>query len=223
MNTNKNSNTKKEKAVLIVGAGGHGKVIADILEKLNRPPSAFIDDNPALWGLSFFGYRVWGGMEYLFQSVSPGDYELIIGIGDNLVRKKNRDLCEAKGFAFGTAVHPSAQLGKNAAIGEGTVVMANCAVNPDTVIGKHVIINTGVTIDHDGVIGDFVHISPGAHLGGTVHVGESTWIGLGASVINNINIGEFATIGAGTVVIRDVDPFCVMVGNPAAFLKKNIR
>lgn len=215
-----NHNPDHHKKVLIYGASGHAKVIADILLKQNQPPIAFLDDNPSLWGTTLMGFPIWGGAHYLIHSIPPQEYHIIIGIGANHSRKKIHQLCHSHGFQFATAIHPSCQLGYGVTINQGTVIMANCAINVATSIGQHCIINTGVTIDHDCSIQDFVHISPGAHLGGSVLVKHSSWIGLGSSIINNITIGELSTIGAGTVVIRDVKPNTTMIGNPAKPLEK---
>jgi acetyltransferase EpsM len=211
------------KTIIIYGASGHGKVIADIIEKSGGEVVGFLDDDQSKWGNTYFGHRVLGGQEHLATLCLQGDGStaVIIGIGDNLTRQKIKDRLSAKHIPFGTAVHPSVQMGKGVAIGEGTVIMANCVVNPDTRIGSHCIINTAAAIDHDCVIGDFVHISPGARLGGGVTVGDLTWIGLGASVINNIQVAENCIVGAGAVVIRDVEAHSVVVGNPAKLLRKN--
>ena len=210
----------KNKDIVIYGASGHGKVIADIVEKSRGKVLAFIDDNEALWEKSFCGYPVWSGLSHLLQVRKKETFALIVGIGDNLNRQKVQQRLAKEGFLFGTAIHPSVQLGKDVFVGEGTVVMANGVINPGTRVGSHCIVNTAVTIDHDCNIGDFVHLSPGAHLGGTVDVDASGWIGLGASVINNIHVAEHAIVGAGAVVVRDVEPHTVVVGNPAKFLRK---
>lgn len=211
------------KSIVIYGASGHGKVIADIIEKSGGEIIGFVDDDRSKWARPYSGYNVLGGEEQLTALCRAGDGKVavIIGVGANATREKIQERLFKKNIPFGTAIHPSAQIEKGVTVGEGTVIMANCVVNPDTRIGAHCIINTAATIDHDGIIGDFVHISPGAHLGGGVTVGNLTWIGLGASVINNIRVAENSIVGAGAVVIRDVGANSVVVGNPAAFLRKN--
>jgi sugar O-acyltransferase (sialic acid O-acetyltransferase NeuD family) len=212
-------NDIKTKNVVIYGASGHGKVIADIIEKSGKTVLAFVDDNETLWNKSFCGYPVWGGGSYLLKAAGDRTFSVIIGIGDNHLRNKFQQNLERKNLQFGTAIHPSAQLGKGVGIGEGSVVMANSVINPGSRVGKHCIVNTAVTIDHDCIIGDFVHLSPGTHLGGGVRIDAFSWIGLGASVINNIHVAEHAIVGAGSVVIRHVEPNTVVAGNPAAFLR----
>jgi sugar O-acyltransferase (sialic acid O-acetyltransferase NeuD family) len=215
--------TKKENSLVIYGASGHGKVIADIIEGSGKTVLAFVDDNETLWDKPFWGYPVWRGKSHLFEYAKKETFSVIIGIGDNHCRREIKKTLESAGICFGTAIHPSAQLGSDVNIGEGTVIVAGSVINPCVRIGCHCIVNTAVTIGHDSIIGDFVHLSPGAHLGGGVQVDHSSWIGLGASIINNIYIAEHAIIGAGSVVIRNVDAYTVVAGNPAAFLRKNKR
>ena len=205
--------------IVIYGASGHGKVIADIVTKSGGTVLAFFDDRESIHNTTFCGSPIWGGAEALRKAALNRSFSVIIGIGDNRGRYKISRLLQGENLRIGTAIHPSAQVGGDVVIGEGTVVMAGCVINPGARIGKHCIVNTAATIDHDCVIGDYVHLSPGAHLGGTVRVGDFTWIGLGASVINNMNIGENTIVGAGSVVIRDVASGVVVVGNPAAFLR----
>jgi sugar O-acyltransferase (sialic acid O-acetyltransferase NeuD family) len=207
--------------IIIYGASGHGKVIADIIEKAQGEILGFVDDDHSKWGKRFFGYNVWGGEEYLSQLVEKEKISVIIGVGDNLNRKKIKEKLDREDIHFEKAVHPSAQLGRGVSIGEGTVVLANCVINSDTRIGNHCIINTAATIGHDDIIGDFVHISSGVHLGGSVQVDSLSWIGLGASVINNIHVAEKVIVGAGAVVIRNVEPNTTVAGNPARILHKN--
>jgi acetyltransferase EpsM len=206
---------------LIYGSGGQAKVIADILEKDGKKITGFIDDNNANWGREIFGYKVIGGFEEMIKlnSNDPENTRIIVGIGDNKIRKKLAEKIAAHNLKFGTAIHPSAQIAKDVLIGEGTVIMANASVNSSSVIGKHCIINTNSSVDHDDIIKDYAHIAPGAHLGGTVKVEELSWVGLGASVKHGIEIGSNSIIGAGAVVIKNIGSNCVYVGNPAKFLK----
>lgn len=210
----------KDKA-LLYGAGGHAKVIIDILEKEGRYEIAgIIDDNSKLQGKHLQGYKIIGGFEVLLSSDYQG-CKLIIAIGENRVRKGLYERVKVLGYEFASAVHPSAQIAKDVSLGCGTVVMANAAINPGAVIGKQVIINTGATIDHDCVLGDFVHISPGAHLAGNVTVGELTHIGIGASVVPGVKIGRNSIIGAGAVVIDDIPDNVTAVGVPARVIKEH--
>jgi len=208
------------KKIIIYGASGHGKVIADIIEKSDKEISGFVDDDSKKWGLNFFRYKILGGYDYL-NDIDRYQYEIIIGIGDNNTRKSISGKISKEEIKFSIVIHPSAQIAKNVIIEEGTVVMANAVINPDTRIGKHCILNTSSSVDHDCDLGDFVHISPGACLGGNIKVGKCSWIGLGASIKNNVIIGENSIIGAGAIVINDIPDNVIVVGNPAKILKTN--
>lgn len=187
--------------VVILGAGGHAHVIADIIIACGDKVEAFLDDNISIEGVS-------GSIS---QYADYKDCEFVIGIGNAEIRKKLSGL-PVKWY---TAIHPSAVVSPKAAIGEGTVVMPNAVINSGAMIGKHAIINTSAVVEHDNVIGDYVHISVGAKTGGTVHVGESTWVGIGATVNNNINICGGCIIGAGAVVVKDVKIKGIYIGIPA--------
>jgi sugar O-acyltransferase (sialic acid O-acetyltransferase NeuD family) len=197
----------------IIGAGGHAKVIIDILIASNQEISGVWDENPAI--KTVLNQPVIGNF-VAFQAIN---YQpVIIAIGNNLIRKK---IAEELTVKSGIAIHPKSAISTTASLGDGTVVMANASINADVSIGKHVIINTNAAIDHDCEIGDFVHLSPQVGLGGNVQVGEGTHVGIGASVKQGIKIGKWATIGAGAVVIRDIPDYAVAVGNPTRIIKYN--
>ena len=197
--------------MILYGASGHAKVIIEILEQQGILVTGLIDANPSVQAL--LGYKVYRLLDDL-----DGDEEVVISIGNNAIRKK---IAAGITQAFGTGIHPSANISTRAQIGEGTVVMAGVAVNSSAVVGKHVILNTNCSVDHDCVISDYVHISPNAALAGNVKVGEGSHIGIGASVIQGITIGKWVTIGAGAVVIRDIPDNAVVVGNPGRVIKYN--
>ena len=206
--------------IVIYGAGGHGKVIADIVEKSHGTILAFVDDDESRWNKSLLGYPIWGGMDYLLQSRDRETFAVIIGIGDNHIRERIQQILARKNFHFGTAIHPSAQLGKEVTVGEGTVVMANGIINSAARVGRHCIVNTAAIVGHDCIVGDFVHVSAGAILGGAVRVDDYCWIGMGASIINNIHVEKNAVVGAGAVVINNIDAYTVNAGVPAKLLRK---
>ncbi len=194
--------------VIIIGAGGHAKVIADIIVKSGDRVLGFLDDNSML--TEVMGYPVLG-------RICDADHyrdkaAFVIGIGSNSVRAKLAQKYEIKWY---TAIHPSARIGMEVSIGCGTVVMANTVINSSAQIGRHCIINTGAVIEHDNKIADFVHVSPNAVLCGTVNVSEFTHIGAGAVIKNNIFIGSHAVIGAGAVVVKDIIQAGIYVGVPA--------
>ncbi|MBU5216399.1 acetyltransferase [Bacillus albus] len=200
----------KEK-LLIIGASGHGKVIADIALKMNKWQSiAFLDDNENVKSSM--------GIEIIDKSASISkyidDYDFFVGIGNNAIREKIQGQLEAEEASIPVLIHPSAIIGEQVYLKAGTVVMAGAVINCCTKIGKGCIINTASTVDHDNVIEDYVHISPGAHLAGTVKVGRGTWLGIGSVVSNNITITHSCKIGAGAVVIRDITESRTYVGVP---------
>ncbi|MBE7016133.1 MAG: acetyltransferase [Ruminococcaceae bacterium] len=193
--------------LIIIGAGGHGRVIADNAYKNGYKDISFIDDFAE--GLCM-GYKIIGKTEDI-EKYDDGKTDFVIGVGDNLTRRK---LAERFSVNWISLVHPSAQIAMDAVIGEGTVIMAGAVINAGAIIGKHCIINSSSIIEHDNTIGAFAHISPGVSLGGTVSVGEETHIGIGATVINNINICSGCIIGAGAVVISDIAHSGTYVGVP---------
>lgn len=196
--------------MVIYGASGHGKVIADIIRSNDdQEKIVFVDD--ADKGKEFYGCKLYKTEDFNFT-----DESTVIAIGNNLIRKK---IAKETGNHI-SVIHNSAAISQSVSIGKGTVVMANVSCNADTKIGDHVILNTSCSIDHDCEIEDFVHVSPNASLAGNVRVGEGTHIGIGACVIQGIRIGKFATIGAGSVVIRDIPDGVTVVGNPARIINK---
>lgn len=205
------------KNVVILGASGHAKVIAEIVIKSGDNLVGFLDDNENLLNKEvYLEKKVLGTLDDIKKYQ---DNYFIIGIGNNKIRKEIS--LKYPNLNYYAAIHPNAVIASDVKIDIGSVIMPGVVINPGTIIGKHCIINTGSTIDHDNMIGDYVHISPGAHLAGTVKVGDGTWICAGVTVINNIIIGESNVIGAGAVVTKNIiDNNCTFVGVPAREIKK---
>ncbi|MCZ8537251.1 acetyltransferase [Paenisporosarcina quisquiliarum] len=200
----------KEK-LLIIGASGHGKVVADIAKKMNKWENiAFLDDN---LNTQSSNMEIVGETSYAFEHLR--EYDFFVGIGNNNIRLKIQDMLEANGASIPILIHPSAIIGEQVEINYGTVIMAGVVVNCCSKIGKGTIINTGSTIDHDNLVGDFVHISPGVHLAGAVKVGQESWLGIGSTVSNNISITHDCIVGAGAVVIKDLSEPGTYIGVPA--------
>ena len=198
------------KNVVIIGAGGHAKVIADIVLLSGDNLIGFLDDSREKQGLIIFkDYKVIGKIS---DADKYQDSYFIIAIGDNARRAEISEDLKVKYY---TAIHPKAIIADTVKIGEGTAVMAGAVINPSTKIGNHCIINTSCSIDHDNTIRDFVHISPGAHLAGTVYIEEYTWICAGATVSNNINISSDIIVGAGATVLKNLSVAGTYVGTPA--------
>lgn len=183
--------------LVIVGAGGHGKVIADIALKNGYTDIKFVDDNVTGICLEF---PIIGTTSNL-ETMDDGNTDFVVAVGDNAVRRK---IVESHDMHWIDLIHPSAQIGYGVTIDEGTVMMAGAVINSGAKIGRHCIINSCSVIEHDNRIGDFVHISPNATLGGTVRVGENSHIGIGATVRNNVTIGRNTVIGAGAVVVKNI-------------------
>lgn len=207
------------KKCAILGASGHGKVVAEIAELNGFDQIDFFDDR---WpNLSFVEHwKVLGDTSILLAKSK--DYDLtIVAIGNNDTRcAKQAELSQAGGN-FEVIAHPAAVISKYANIGVGTVVMANATVNPFSNIGIGCIINTGSTVDHDCSLSDGVHISPGANLAGGVEVGRNSWVGIGSQVKQYVLIGCDATIGAGSTVLNNVGDFQTVVGSPAQQINKS--
>lgn len=203
-------------SLIIIGASGHGKVIADIAIKMNQWKSiAFLDDNEEV--KSCLGFEVIGKTNDLLKYKDKAD--VIIAIGNNEIRENIQEQIVEQGLSIATLIHPSAIIGTDVKIGTGVVVMAGVVINSSTSISKGCIINTSSSVDHDNEIGDYVHISPGANLAGNVRVGKGTWIGIGVSVNNNISISSGVMVGAGTVVTKDLPENCTAVGVPARVVR----
>ncbi len=197
--------------VILVGAGGHAKVIADIVRKKGDIVVGFLDDGKEI-GSEFFGSKIVGrtsDMEKFY------DYKQIIAIGNGAVREK----LSCANVDFYTAIHPTAVIGEGVTIGKGTAVMAGAIINADTKIGNHAIINSGAVVEHDNIIEDFAHVSPGATVCGTVHIGKLSWIGGGACVKNNVNITGEVLVGVGACVVKDITEAGVYTGVPAKKIK----
>ena len=194
--------------LIIIGAGGHGKVVADNAIKNGYTDICFVDDHATG---TCMGFPIVGtGADV--SSLDDGKTDFIIGVGNNEIRKR---IAEAHDVNWVTLVHPSAQIGACVSIGKGTVVMAGAIINPCASIGEHCIINTGAIVEHDNVVEDYVHISPNAALGGAVRVGNLTHVGIGAVVKNNIAICDHCVIGAGAVVVKEIKDSGTYVGVPS--------
>lgn len=187
----------------MIGAGGHGKVIAEIAELRGERIDSFVDANESI-------KRLW---QYPVVASFPEKSDrVVIAIGDNRVRKSISSAFHAHYICL---FHPFSQISSRAKIGEGTVVIGGALINADARIGRHAIINTNSSVGHDVCLEDFVHIAPNVALAGHVHVGEGTFVGMGASVLPGIKIGKWCVIGAGSVVLQDVPDGATVTGNPA--------
>ena len=204
--------------LVIIGASGHGKVVADIARLNGYTDIVFLDDAPGLEEVS--GYPVLGPVS-AFSDFLQDDF--FVAIGNSAIRNRIQNKIASPGARLITLIHPSAVVANDVSIGKGTAVMAGAVINPSTWIGRGCIVNTSASVDHDCVIGDFSHISVGAHLAGSVAVSKRTWIGIGAVVNNNLSICPDVVIGAGATVVRSIDVPGTYVGVPAKMIGTAVR
>lgn len=198
------------KKLIIIGASGHGKVIADIAVQNGYEDIVFLDDDPRIKECA--GFPVVGKTSMVANLVG----DAIVAIGNAKIRERIQERIQnQERVKLVTLIHPNAVISRRVEIGDGSVVMAGAVINSDAVIGKGCIINTGASVDHDCKVEDFAHISVGAHVAGTCYIGKRTWIGAGAVVSNNVNICGDCLIGAGAVVIRNMEESGTYVGCPA--------
>lgn len=199
--------------VIVVGAGGHGKVVADVAITAGYEVQGFVDDAATKPPLP--GVPVLGRFAYLGKIGASQDFALVLGIGDNRVRQRIAGQLIVAGFKFVSVIAPSAVVSPYASIGVGTVVMPQVIVNAGAHVGVHAILNSGCVVEHDCTVGDYAHLSPGVCLSGNVRVGDGTHLGTSASVSPGQTIGEWSIIGAGAMVIRNIGSNKVAVGVPA--------
>jgi len=195
--------------IFLYGAGGHGRVIADIIRGYRQYSfEGFIDDNPKIGAIRFDD----------FIKYHSGSF-VALGVGDNYQRKKIFNKLQKLGVKIATLVDPSALIGSNVKIKKGVIIMPGVIINSKALIQRGAIINSGSIIEHDCAIGSFAHISPGVTLGGDVTIGAKTHIGLNSSIIPQVCIGSNSIIGAGSVVVKDIPKNVTAFGVPAKVIK----
>jgi sugar O-acyltransferase (sialic acid O-acetyltransferase NeuD family) len=199
--------------LVVVGAGGHAKVVVATARAAGHHVVAIVDDAPARWGESLLGVPISGPAARILDDP---DARVVLAIGDNAARRR---LASTARCWFVSVVHPSAVVDPTVSLGDGSVVFAGAVIQPDTRIGAHAIVNTGASIDHDCVLGDAVHVAPGTRLAGNVALGDEVFLGIGTVVIPGISIGARTTVGAGAAVVTDLPADVVAVGVPARPLR----
>lgn len=206
------------KPVIIIGGGGHAKVVASTLLDLNIPVLGFVDPDPSKTTL--LGLRRLGGDEAILDR-SPDSILLALGLGctrPTPLRAKVFDQYKSLGYTFVTAIHPAAIVASEVEIGEGTVIFAGAIVQPGVRIGPNCVLNTRCSVDHDCTIGAHNHIAPGATLSGSITTGSNCHIGVGSTIIQGLAIGENSLVGAGSVVLKNVLRGTTVFGIPARIL-----
>jgi len=201
-------------SLFILGAGGHAKVIVDLIKLIGYEINGLYDDN-----LSLVNMVDLQGVKFLGPMNPEIKGSAIIAIGDNKSRYKLSNV--HSNLDWKSFVHPNAIVSEDIEIGAGSVVMAGAIIQSGAKIGKHCIINSGACVDHDCIIGDFVHIAPNCSLAGGIVIGEGTLIGIGSTIVQNIKIGQWSIIGAGSVVIHDQPDHCTSFGSPAKPIRYN--
>ncbi|QFP75895.1 acetyltransferase [Deinococcus sp. AJ005] len=203
--------------ILVVGAGGHAKVVIATLHAAGMDVVGVLDDRAESWGRSVLGYPVLGGLERLESTLGRA----VLAIGSNAAR--HNIVARFPNVVWVSVVHPAATVHGSVQIGLGTVIFAGAVIQPDTMLGSHVIVNTGATVDHDCVLMDYVHVAPGAHLAGAVHLEEGVFLGVGCAVVPSVTVGHWTTVGAGGVVVRNLPANTVAVGIPARPKEERIQ
>lgn len=207
--------------LVIIGAGGHGRVVLDIVRTAGLyQPIGFVDAETRLAGSRVGGLSVLGPTNVLPKLRQQHRVlHAIVAIGDNRTRLRYTSAMQAEGFELVSAIHPTAFVSPSAKLGVNVVVGPNASIITESRIGDSVIINTGAIVEHECEIAEAVHVAPGACLAGRVRVGSCAFIGIGAQVIQCLAVGEGATVGAGAVVLEDVADGATVVGVPARVVK----
>lgn len=206
--------------VVIAGAGGHGRVVLDILRAAGtHTVHGFLDANQDLHGTQVDGVPVVGHLNLLPKLKAKGVGGAIVAIGDNRVRRSYAQKLSAAGLELVNAIHPSATVSPNVTVGRNVMIAPGVIVCVGAAIGDSVILNTGAKVDHECEIGEAVHLAPGVTLAGRVRVGEGAFVGIGANVLPCLTIGAHAVVGGGALVREDVPPGATAVGVPARVIK----
>lgn len=203
--------------LVVLGAGGHAKVVADMAGLLGHEVTAYVDEDGSRLASDIHGITVVGGLD------DVRDLPVALGIGDNQARLRRYQHLVGDGRQVMTLVHPSAILASTVALGAGTVVMAGVVVNSDTSVGAAVVLNTACSVDHDCDLADGVHVAPGSRLAGGVSVGTGALVGIGSSIVPLRQVGDWAVCGAGSVVVGDVPDGCTVKGVPARGRRRRRR
>lgn len=205
------------KILSIVGAGGHGSVVAEIAIAQNYDEVLFFDDK---WPKEkkFRDYRVTGNIDSLISN-KYRNCDIAIAIGDNKTRSKYHKILKERGCNLPVLKHPSAYISATANIDEGSIIFPHAIISANAHIAKGTIVNNGASVDHDCFVNNFVHISPKVAIGGSVNIGGFSWIGIGSSVKNNITIGKNVIVGAGSSVTKDIQDNLVVGGVPSKTIR----
>jgi sugar O-acyltransferase (sialic acid O-acetyltransferase NeuD family) len=222
--TSRESARGKVIPVIGLGAGGHAKVVIDILRQLGHYELVgLLDPVREYWDDEVLGVPILGDDALLPKLYDKGVRHAFVGLGSSgnvNPRKRLYEKARQTGFEVVEAIHPQTIIAVSADIGDGPTIMAGAIINAATKLGENVIVNTGAIVEHDCRVGDHVHIAPGAHISGGVQIGSCAHVGVGATIIQGVHIGASAIVGAGSVVLHDVPPNVTVVGVPARVIEK---
>ena len=197
---------------IILGAGGHARVVGAILHGLGISIKGYLDESYVAGVEEVIKQAFLIGIPNALQGYSSGEYEVYAAIGDNHKRRVAIEYALSKGYSMPALTHPSAVIESGSQVGHASVICMGVLIATDAAVGKGVILNTGSSVDHETSIGDYCHVAPGAILAGRVKVGREVFVGMGAKIAQNLNIGDGATIGAGAIVLKDVPASTTVVG-----------
>jgi len=218
---------KKKIVTVVLGGGGHARVIIDCIQASGLLlPYAILDTDQSHWGQDLFGVPILGGDDLIPDLIRIGVNHFVVGLGssgNNQPRRCLFELALGHGLQPLTVSHPSAIISRWATIGSGSQILPGCIINSGAQVGINTIVNSGAIVEHDCIIGNHVHIATGAKLASTVKVGDGAHVGVGATIRQFIMIGEEALVGAGAVVVEDVPPGVVVIGVPARLLKQVLK
>jgi sugar O-acyltransferase (sialic acid O-acetyltransferase NeuD family) len=201
--------------VLVYGAGGHGKVVADILLSAKiKGLVGFVDDNKAQ-GTVLLGLPVLGDSHWLMEHVSNENFAVVLGVGNNATREIIAERCRTAGIEVLTAIHPSAVIARSANVLPGAVVMAGAVINSEARIGMGAVVNTGAVVEHDVIVENYAQLMPNATMAGGARLGVCSILGAGAVILPYIVVGCRTTVGAGAVVVSDLPDHVIAIGVPA--------
>lgn len=200
--------------LVVFGAGGHAKVVADAVVAAGGDVLAFVDDDAARAGTAVLGVKV-RPATWLLEGGAPSGSMVALGVGDNAARQRIATRCRAAGLPIATVLHPTATVAASAVVGEGTYVGARAVINPSAVVGMGAIINTAAIVEHDVIVGDFAHVAPGACLAGGSRLGARSHLGAGAVVLDDVIVEVDTIVGGGSLVNRAIPAAVVAYGVPA--------
>lgn len=214
-----------KKPIYIIGAGGFGREVAWLIERINKKQptweiKGFIDDNASIWGTTVGGYPVCGGCGYLEKLKC--DYWITISVGNSKVRKMISDKISTFGFLHNAVlIDPSVEMSERVEIGKGSIICAGTIITTDIKIGDYCIINLDCTIGHDAILGDYTTLYPSVNVSGNVTIGTLTEVGTGSALIQGKTIGSGVIVGANSTIVRDVENEVTIVGSPARVIKRH--